>query len=888
MVAIANSSPTKIEFNMVRSYLTIWQRTNRDRAFQLERVLKCELDYTTASRFKFQIAANSLMNKPNDPGRENEFDSMDPGTTGESPFTHTIEAGDFSVDTSVADGNPTTHHNIQTVDHDAIQSSDLLRTLALAWSGTSISNDDPHFTLQAETKPPTQEKTTSSVELPLAVRDRDVRELNNTSDAIADYEILKILGEGGMGVVYDAHQTSMGRTVAVKMLKAATVANKNSQLKFLSEAVITADLAHPNIVPVYDAGRSSKGDLFYAMKRVNGTPWLDTIEENSVEQNIEILLRVSDAVAFAHAVGIVHRDLKPENIMLGDYGEVFVMDWGLAIATKQYSKNLGVITAGIGGTPAYMSPELAIGDLSRIGPASDIYLLGAILYQILTNLAPHCGESVTKCLISAGRNVIRPTKRSGELMDIALYAMASEPGDRFDSVKDFQDAIRSYEVHSNSSRMATRSIEELASAELTNNYRTFSKAVFGLEEAISMWPENEIATKNLARAKVAYSMVALQNGDLDLATSLLGGDDEGNLVLDEEIAIAQQVATRKRLLRRQRQAFGVLCAGIGELLIVGVGVTMWLRSNALNLANQQGPAARESNRCLGGVQTSLGALRGWVALNDPAFLKQRKSAWDDEIIPSLEELKTLAADSASDKRELAAIERLLEDLREMQWWIEDVAQSPGNRPALDAYALDVEPLANTILKVAAEMGDRLVDRDASDTALLTTLSNFRAHFAISQTQLLAYLNLGEEISLHAYRSQLGLVNSSLEKLSSSGSLGDFQVDGLVDWLEAELPNLDRIAARAIQIRSSPSWNTAQHYLRTEAVPVSALVTTQLETITVRNSKAMVNRSSRVSTISNFSCIVSVILAIAAFVCSWLVLKNSKVISRRESSNAMST
>ncbi|MFM8289690.1 MAG: protein kinase domain-containing protein, partial [Planctomycetaceae bacterium] len=132
----------------------------------------------------------------------------------------------------------------------------------------------------------------------------------------SDYDLVKVLGEGGMGVVYDAVQRSVDREVALKMMKGAAARDTKQQHKFLSEAVVTGELDHPNIVPIYDVGSSEKGLLFYAMKKVQGTPWNKVLTEKSQVGNIEILMKVADAISFAHSRGVVHSDLKPENVML--------------------------------------------------------------------------------------------------------------------------------------------------------------------------------------------------------------------------------------------------------------------------------------------------------------------------------------------------------------------------------------------------------------------------------------------------------------------------------------------------------------------------------------------------------------------------------------------
>ena len=228
------------------------------------------------------------------------------------------------------------------------------------------------------------------------------------------------------------------------------------------------------------------------MKRVEGTPWIKVLRKKNLSENLEILMKVADAVAFAHSRGVVHRDLKPENVMLGEFGEVLVMDWGLALSAPRF-RHLGSImqSGGMGGTPAYMSPEMASGPLNRIGPASDVYLLGAILYEVLTGKPPHAGKDVMSCLYAVARNEIQPTEVSGELMEIALKAMATEIDDRYDSVLDFQAAIRLYHSHSESILLSDRAEVDLAQAGNSHDYQDFARAVFGFQEALSLWEGNE-------------------------------------------------------------------------------------------------------------------------------------------------------------------------------------------------------------------------------------------------------------------------------------------------------------------------------------------------------------------------------------------------------------
>lgn len=427
----------------------------------------------------------------------------------------------------------------------------------------------------------------------LVIQKRSLRTPENSPHQPADYEMLDLLGKGGMGTVFAARQGSLDRTVAVKMLKPKGADDPAARNEFLSEACVTGDLEHPNIVPIYDLGRNADGALFYAMKRVAGTAWKDVIGNKPLFENVEILMRVADAVAFAHSKGIVHRDLKPENIMLGGFGEVLVMDWGLAILTDM-TRELGGIkkAATMGGTPAYMAPEMARGPFELIGPASDTYLLGAILYEITTGLRPHTGNSARDCIYAASRNVIQPTEKKGELIDIALRAMEFEPADRYSSVLEFQDAIRGYQSHSESIALSTHAADDLVTAEQSNDYQDFNRAMFGFQQAIELWEGNEPAKSGLAVTRLAYARCARAKGDYDLGAGLLDVQIAEHAELRAEIQSAQleRNARQQRLRTYKRVGFGMAVL----LFAVVAGAAVWINAERAEaeLRKEEALAAR--------------------------------------------------------------------------------------------------------------------------------------------------------------------------------------------------------------------------------------------------------------------------------------------------------
>ena len=202
-----------------------------------------------------------------------------------------------------------------------------------------------------------------------------------------DFELLEEVGRGGMGVVYRARQLSLGRTVAVKMLVRGQMASQEDETRFRQEAEAAARLTHPNIVPVYEVG-TSNDRIYFTMKYIEGHTLTDRLAQGPLppQETAKLLACTSRAVAYAHSQGVLHRDLKPSNILIDFAGEPHVSDFGLA---RQVSEASSLTRSGaVLGTPAYMSPEQAAGNRGDVGPTSDVYSLGAVLYQCLTGRPP--------------------------------------------------------------------------------------------------------------------------------------------------------------------------------------------------------------------------------------------------------------------------------------------------------------------------------------------------------------------------------------------------------------------------------------------------------------------------------------------------------------------
>ncbi len=260
------------------------------------------------------------------------------------------------------------------------------------------------------------------------------------------YEPLAVLGRGGMGTVYRALDRELEREVAVKVVR-GTDTDAGTAERLLREARVLAGLEHPGLVPVHDAGVLPDGRAFYVMRLVRGT-CLDAHVAAlgaSSGPRLRLFQRVCEAVAFAHAHGVVHRDLKPQNVMVGPFGEVLVMDWGVARVLDAPS---GPVDAGppveggtrpgtVVGTPGYMAPEQAAGDAEGADARADVYALGAILHFLLVD-APPDGTLLREAASRAGRAVPRP------LAAIAACAQAVERGERYASVADLQRDVEAF------------------------------------------------------------------------------------------------------------------------------------------------------------------------------------------------------------------------------------------------------------------------------------------------------------------------------------------------------------------------------------------------------------------------------------------------------------
>lgn len=346
-----------------------------------------------------------------------------------------------------------------------------------------------------------------------------------------EFELKTVLARGGMGEVWHATQGALKREIAVKtLLLSAAKGNDAEQVKeyekaFHAEAILTANLSHPNILPIHDLGKSNKGNLLLAMKLVRGITWekqlkqdFNTMEEGKyVRTHLNILMDVCKALRYAHARGVIHRDLKPHQVMVGEFGEVQLMDWGLGLifdsnVALQYMPSVFDQTApseiliptsetcaNPAGTPCYMAPEQCNFEHKRLGPWTDIFLVGAIIYRMLTGRAPFASGDSVESLVLA--QICKPTPMREaapnrwipwELENLVAWCMNPEPANRPVSIEQVMGAMSDY--LSNAERRwdsadLTQNVERsVGSSKITAAY--LSGLSTQLDQAQILWKEN--------------------------------------------------------------------------------------------------------------------------------------------------------------------------------------------------------------------------------------------------------------------------------------------------------------------------------------------------------------------------------------------------------------
>lgn len=367
-----------------------------------------------------------------------------------------------------------------------------------------------------------------------------------------EYSINRLIGRGGFGEVYEAFQHSLSRTVAIKRVRDDIYqsagpdpgAVRYIDSAFRKEALILAKLEHPNIVPIHDLALGEDGRPILAMKLVRGRPWdllirrdfhLPTAE--FLQRHLQILIAVAQAAAFAHSRGVIHRDIKPSQIMVGEFGEVQLMDWGVAVSNEEinYIRSqerleqedaTAVKGPGPAGTSAFMAPEQTEPSIANIGPWTDVFLLGGCLYFLLTGRTPYGSkDSGLAFKLACQHQLIPPRDKSPnrdiptELEEICMRAMARIVEDRYASAEELISDLQDYLSGVSRKREAIQLTGVVAERLLEENleYRALDDCHAMLDRAQSLWPEGSQVQPLRNDVAQQYANRALANEDLVLA-----------------------------------------------------------------------------------------------------------------------------------------------------------------------------------------------------------------------------------------------------------------------------------------------------------------------------------------------------------------------------------
>ncbi len=652
-------------------------------------------------------------------------------------------------------------------------------------------------------------------------------------NSVASYAAGEMIAKGGMGAILQAQQNAMGRLVAMKVMLKEDDAHATA--RFVNEARITGKLEHPNIVPVHELGVDNDERIFYTMKLVRGFTLTQVLAEvsSAIPQAIaarplsELLIifqKICDALAFSHARGVIHRDLKPDNIMLGDFGEVLVMDWGLAKDLQEghtesvaddplIPQSGGTMDGAILGTPAYMSPEQAQGRISILDQRSDIFALGAILHEILHLHPLVTGSSPLEIVqkIAQGQFDPPPTdplphvpgkKAPSSLSAIAAKATALDPDQRYASVADLQADLSAYQTG-----YATGAEEASLLTHLSlffQRHRAMCLTVVGailLLAASSIWfLTNVVHERNLAEvargeAEDALALVepARQEAERqrDVATDALGQTESARAETSRERDRALTALDRiKDMKKRADEALATL-GNSDEIYAALSGLS--LRSGNVEEALKsidRALAARPREASYLVAKANLLQASGRFSTAIPIYRRALAIKPDPVVQENLELTESLAAEIGEEQRltadiiarlnaALAAQKRasvILKETDAPQVSEKDKKPAPSETPP-DPEILAFAKKLGAITELDGWSLDRIKrDKDESFTLSLKGMRGLgNEHLALLNGRKIGYLDL----------SQTGISDLSL--------LRDMPLTGLNLWRAKSIVDLSSLS-----------------------------------------------------------------------------------------------
>lgn len=407
----------------------------------------------------------------------------------------------------------------------------------------------------------------------------------------------EVIGRGGMGTVHAATQPALGRSVAVKVPREGAEAADLAGM--VSEAIITGGLEHPAVVPVHALHVDAAGWPRLVLKRIEGESWAAVLDREDPEarsearlvEHLRVWLRVSEALRFAHSRGIIHRDVKPDNVMVGAFGEVYLLDWGIAVRVGEGDPRIPRLDRenASAGTPGFAAPEQALGQVDRQGPATDVYLLGATLFAVLCGRMPHAAPTPVAMMVSSARGTAGalPAWVDARLARLCEAALAVDPAAR-PTVGALAEQLERWIA----SRSAWRLLDEAAgqvaalesaAAEGGGDRRRWEAAFDAVRATLgqvgALVDADEVARLS-GRAAVAIAEIALADGDPDSAERRLAlpgaqieAADRQRLTLavhrarraadmQASLAAARDPTVGRRARARLMLVFGVFAVGL--------------------------------------------------------------------------------------------------------------------------------------------------------------------------------------------------------------------------------------------------------------------------------------------------------------------------------------
>ncbi len=525
---------------------------------------------------------------------------------GESMLGATVQPLDSGSQPAVADG--------------ASRGADRPASVFMQTKGLFESDTHPRPSAGVGESPPEPQRTRPSATTDGGAASQQAKTTPNP------YELVRVIGEGGFGEVWEAKQTNLRRSVAIKRLKLEDRKRKpideNTKAimveSFHCEAFTTATLDHPNIVPIHDLGVDDQGRPIIAMKLVRGTPWNKMLqddwallsEHDYLAKHLAILIQIGQAVAFAHSRGLIHRDIKPSQVMVGEFDEVLLMDWGLSVAVDEEALRThrdafiptiapSLVTASNpAGTVAYMAPEQTLQAANQLGPWTDVYLLGATLYNVLTGKTPHQGKMATAYSQAAGGFIV-PFEESApdrhipkELADLAIEAMVPDLRERNLSARTFVQRLKDFLTgasnRAQSVELAAGIRRMLEEGKGRLSYQRYTDAISRLRQAQALWRDNPEIPALEETLCGGFAEAAIETGDLSLAQILIMQMPRGS----KRDELDARAAARIRLIAAQRLRRRATMAALVVLSVVAIaGLLLHNRSLAGRLRQATSAAA---------------------------------------------------------------------------------------------------------------------------------------------------------------------------------------------------------------------------------------------------------------------------------------------------------